>query len=108
MQVPEYYDRADLFVFGKCYRYICPGKAASTKLLKAGKTETIKTALGVKSVLVSPDGSKVFSINLEGMSVYEFDRASRKILRKLEFIPHPGTGFDSQGRPPLVPTRKNR
>ena len=62
--------------------------------LKPDKTETIKTALGVKSVLVSPDGSKVYSINLEGMSVYEFDRASRKILRKLAFIPHPGTGFD--------------
>lgn len=62
--------------------------------LKLNKPETIKTALGVKSVLMSPDGSKVYSINLEAMSVYEFDRASRKILRKLVFIPNPGTGFD--------------
>jgi YVTN family beta-propeller protein len=57
-------------------------------------TETVKATYGVKSVLINPDGSRVYSMNLEGMSVYEFDRKSRKLLRKLVFIPTKGTGFD--------------
>ena len=46
-----------------------------TKFLKS---ETIRTGIGVKSVLVHPNGKTVYSMNLEGMSVYEFDRANRK------------------------------
>jgi YVTN family beta-propeller protein len=63
-------------------------------LLQLEGTETISATYGVKSVLISPDGSKVYSMNLEGMSVYEFDRKSRKLLRKLSFIPTKGKGFD--------------
>ncbi len=57
-------------------------------------TETVNATYGVKSVLISPDGSRVYSMNLEGMSVYEFNRKSRKLLRKLAFIPTKGKGFD--------------
>ncbi|MBI4824206.1 MAG: beta-propeller fold lactonase family protein [Nitrospirae bacterium] len=56
--------------------------------------ETIPAGAGVKSVVISSDGSKVYCMNLEGMSVYEFDRKSRTLLRKLSFIPHSGKGFD--------------
>lgn len=66
--------------------------------LSPGGAETIKNGSGVKSVVISPDGSKVYSMNLEEMSVYEFDRPSRKILRKLVFIPHTGTGFDYKNK----------
>jgi 6-phosphogluconolactonase (cycloisomerase 2 family) len=49
---------------------------------------------GVKALLFNPEHTKIYSANLEGMSVHEYDRASRKILRKLEFIPTPGRGFN--------------
>ncbi len=58
------------------------------------ESNIIKTGLGVKSVVISLDGLKVYSINLEEMSIYEFDRKSRNLLRKVVFIPHAGTGFD--------------
>ncbi len=66
----------------------------NTPLLQFESTETVSATYGVKSILISPDGSRVYSMNLEGMSVYEFDRKSRKILRKLSFIPTKGKGFD--------------
>jgi hypothetical protein len=49
---------------------------------------------GVKALLFNSEHTKIYSANLEGMSVHEYDRASRKILRKLEFIPTPGRGFN--------------
>jgi DNA-binding beta-propeller fold protein YncE len=57
-------------------------------------TETIPAGSGVKSVIISPDGSKVYSANLEGMSVYEFERNTRTIIRKLAFAPTPGKGYN--------------
>ncbi len=58
------------------------------------RKETLKAGYGVKSVLISPDGADVYSLNLEAMSIYDFDRASREIRRKLVFVPHKGKGFD--------------
>jgi len=57
-------------------------------------SETIRTGYGVKSVLVHPTGKTVYSINLEDMSIFELDRASRKTVRVLKFVRTPGTGFD--------------
>ncbi len=65
-----------------------------TPQLRLLRSETIKTGSGVKSVLIHPSGKVVYSINLEGMSICEFDRANRKMVRILKFIPTPGTGFD--------------
>ena len=45
-------------------------------------------------MLIHPNGKTVYSINLEDMSVYEFNRTSRKMARLLRFVPTPGTGFD--------------
>lgn len=63
--------------------------------LKLIKTETVdKTCWGVKAIITDKDGSRFYSINLEGMGVYEFDRNTKKILRKLAFVPHPGKGYN--------------
>jgi 6-phosphogluconolactonase (cycloisomerase 2 family) len=66
-------------------------ETASLKLLKS---ETITTGVGVKSVLMHPSGKTVYSINLEDMSVHEFDRLNRRTVRILKFVATPGTGFD--------------
>lgn len=49
---------------------------------------------GVKAVVMDKNRSHVYSINLEGMSVYEFHRASRQITRRLKMIATPGKGFN--------------
>ena len=41
-------------------------------------------------------------MNLEGMSVYEFDRASRKITREFKFKPTRGTGWDYNKSRPIA------
>lgn len=56
--------------------------------------ETLGVGSGVKSILIHPDGKRAYSINLEGMSVYEIDRESRGIIRKLSFVPHKGKGYN--------------
>lgn len=61
-------------------------------------TEKIKTGLNVKSVVIAPNGKHVYSVNLEGGSVYEFERASRKITRKLIFKQTPAKGYDYEKR----------
>lgn len=58
------------------------------------KTETLPAAPGTKSVLFNHSGTKLYAMNLEGMSVYEFDQASRKITREFKFKPTKGTGWD--------------
>jgi DNA-binding beta-propeller fold protein YncE len=58
------------------------------------KTELLPSAPGTKSVLFNSTGSKLYAMNLEGMSVYEFDQSSRKIIREFKFKPTAGTGWD--------------
>jgi DNA-binding beta-propeller fold protein YncE len=58
------------------------------------KTELLRAAPGTKSVLFNSRGSRLFAMNLEGMSVYEFDQASRKIIKEYKFKPTKGTGWD--------------
>ncbi len=57
-------------------------------------TKKLNAAPGTKSVLFTRDGSKLYAMNLEGMSIYEFDRATRKVLREFRFKPTPGQGWD--------------
>jgi len=58
------------------------------------RTEVIKTGYGTKSVLISPDGEKVYALNLEDMSIYEFDRDTKRLERILHFKKTPGTGYN--------------
>jgi YVTN family beta-propeller protein len=69
-------------------------RVAETTTLRLINSETIKAGYGVKSVLVHPTGRTVYSMNLEEMSVFEFDRATRTTARQLKFVRTPGTGFD--------------
>jgi DNA-binding beta-propeller fold protein YncE len=58
------------------------------------KTELLKAAPGTKSVLFNSAGSRLYAMNLEGMSIYEFDQPSRKVVREFKFKPTKGTGWD--------------
>ncbi|MCX8020482.1 MAG: YncE family protein [Chitinophagaceae bacterium] len=64
------------------------------------KKEILNAAPGTKSVVFNSTGSRLYAMNLEGMSVYEFDRATRKILREFKFKPTRGSGWDyAKSRP---------
>jgi len=65
------------------------------------KTERLSAAPGTKSVLFNSSGSKLYAMNLEGMSVYEFDQPTRKIIREFKFKPTPGTGWDYVKEKPI-------
>lgn len=58
------------------------------------KTEKLAAAPGTKSVLFNSTASLLYAMNLEGMSIHEIDRASRKTLRIFKFKPTRGTGWD--------------
>lgn len=58
------------------------------------KTEILNAAKGTKSVLFNSAGTKLYAMNLEGMSVYEFEQGSRKVNREFKFTPTKGTGWD--------------
>ena len=45
--------------------------------LKYKDREVLAAAPGTKSVIFNSSGTKLYAMNLEGMSVYEFDQASR-------------------------------
>jgi DNA-binding beta-propeller fold protein YncE len=66
------------------------------------KTELLAAAPGTKSVLFNTTGSKLYAMNLEGMSVYEFDQPSRKITREFKFKPSKGTGWDYVKEKPIA------
>jgi DNA-binding beta-propeller fold protein YncE len=65
------------------------------------KTELLKAAPGTKSVLFNTSGSRLYAMNLEGMSVYEFDQPSRTIIREFKFKPTRGTGWDYVKEKPI-------
>jgi DNA-binding beta-propeller fold protein YncE len=65
------------------------------------KTELLAAAPGTKSVLFNSTGSKLYAMNLEGMSVYEFDQPSRKVVREFKFKPTKGTGWDYAKEKPI-------
>jgi DNA-binding beta-propeller fold protein YncE len=69
--------------------------------LTYAKTEILAAAPGTKSVLFNSTGSKLYAMNLEGMSVYEFDQPSRKIKREFKFKANKGTGWDYVKQKPI-------
>lgn len=58
------------------------------------KTEVLRSAPGTKSVIFDREGSRLYAMNLEGMSVFEYDRASRSVSREFRFRPTRGFGWD--------------
>jgi hypothetical protein len=71
------------------------------------KVELLQSAPGTKSVLFNSAGSKLYAMNLEGMSVYEFDQPSRKITREFKFKPTKGTGWDYAKDKPIPSFQEN-
>ncbi|HEY6064042.1 MAG TPA: YncE family protein [Chitinophagaceae bacterium] len=68
--------------------------------LKYKDREVLAAAPGTKSVIFNSSGTKLYAMNLEGMSVYEFDQSSRKITREFKFTPTRGMGWDyAKSRP---------
>lgn len=65
------------------------------------KTELLTAARGTKSVLFNSTGSKLYAMNLEGLSVYEFDQPTRKIRREFKFKATKGTGWDYVNDKPI-------
>jgi DNA-binding beta-propeller fold protein YncE len=65
------------------------------------KTEHIDAAPGTKSVLFNRTGQKLYAMNLEGMSIYEFQQASRQVQREFKFKPTEGTGWDYETNKPM-------
>ena len=66
------------------------------------KKEIVAAAPGTKSVLFNASGKRLYAMNLEGMSVYEFDQATRKITREFKFHPTRGTGWDYNKSRPIA------
>src|SRR5688572_11824264 len=73
---------------------------AYTQLISQ-KTEHVSAAPGTKSVLFNKTGEKLYAMNLEGMSIYEFNQASRQIQREFIFKPTKGTGWDYETNKPM-------
>jgi DNA-binding beta-propeller fold protein YncE len=65
------------------------------------KTEHIKAAPGTKSVLFNKTGEKLYAMNLEGMSIYEFNQSNRSLQREFKFKPTEGTGWDYETNRPI-------
>lgn len=80
---------------------IAPKIVRSYSAITYIKTEVLRAAPGTKSVLFNSDGSRLYAMNLEGMSVYEFDQASRKIIREFKFKPTAGTGWNYVKEKPI-------
>ncbi len=62
--------------------------------LEYKEKQVLVSAPGTKSVIFNSSGSKLYAMNLEGMSVYEFDQAEKKITREFKFTPTRGMGWD--------------
>jgi len=70
--------------------------------LQLTSTQSITAAEGTKSVLFNTAGTKLYAMNLEGMSVYEFDASTKKITREFLFKPTRGTGWDYVREKPVA------
>ncbi len=70
--------------------------------LKYKGREILAAAPGTKSVIFNSSGTKLYAMNLEGMSVYEFDQSTRKITREFKFTPTRGMGWDYNRSRPIT------
>ena len=54
----------------------------------------LPASAGVKSILFNAAGTKLYALNLEGMSIYEYGRENRKLLKVIDFKPTAAPGWD--------------
>lgn len=70
----------------------------SHKKLKFFKEETIASGAGTKSVLFNKNGSKLYAMNLEAMSISEIDRKTRLKIKDFKFKATKATGWDYKNK----------
>ena len=61
----------------------------------------ITAGSGTKSVVFNSSMTKLYAMNLEGMSVLEIDQKTKKIIRSFKFKATPGTGWDYDKNIPI-------
>jgi DNA-binding beta-propeller fold protein YncE len=81
---------------------IIPKKLKDYENLVFLKVEKLAAASGTKSVLFNTNSTRLYAMNLEGMSVYEFSQPTRKIVREFKFKPTQGTGWNYALDKPIV------
>jgi len=59
-------------------------------------SETVSAGIGVKSVLFDANGAFLYALNLEDMSIMEYERDSRMKTRTLKFAKTAAKGYDYQ------------
>ena len=96
-----------------CYCFAAPYQLAQTLKPKAESRDSVYSDLtycGVdhipssawtKSVVFNPAGTKLYSLNLEEMSIYEFDSFTKSITRRFKFKATPAAGWNYQLNRPM-------
>lgn len=79
------------------------GSSASTGTVRKAKnytdliienTQVLASSMGVKSVLFNPEGTKLYALNLEAGSIYEFNQAKKSISKEIRFLHTKAQGMD--------------
>lgn len=78
-----------------------PDKVKTYSRLVFEQSQILRSSFGVKSVLFNSDGTNLYALNLEAMSIYEFSQARKKIVREIIFSPTKARGIDYLLRKPL-------
>jgi sugar lactone lactonase YvrE len=61
----------------------------------------IKAGAGTKSVLFNARMNRLYALNLEGLSIYEYAQSDKKLARIFKFKGTPGTGWDYDTDKPI-------
>lgn len=64
-------------------------------------SQILRSSFGVKSVVFNSKGTHLYALNLEAMSIYEFSRERKEIVREIVFSPTEATGIDYLLNKPL-------
>jgi DNA-binding beta-propeller fold protein YncE len=73
-----------------------PSIVATYNNLSFNKEQVIHAAGGTKSVVFNSAGTMLYAMNLEGLSVYEFNQSTKTLNRSFQFKPTKGKGWDYQ------------
>jgi DNA-binding beta-propeller fold protein YncE len=78
-------------------------KAAKTySILTFDKADSVVCPKGTKSVRFNSAGTKLYTMNLEDMSIYEFEEVTRRITRKFIFKATKALGWDYKLNKPMA------
>lgn len=87
-----------IFSATTCYSQSPDGGSGMSRPVAAGLVylgrDNIHSSKWIKSLLFNSSGTKLYTLNLENMSIDEFDRQERKLLRTFSFLANPAEGWD--------------